>query len=70
MRNTLEFPITRTEIVDTLLRLAVELAERDAEEGVCGDMRPILLETAAKIVATSAVEAADFNDPVVIERTI
>lgn len=46
MRNLAKYPITLTEIEDTLL----EMAKEEADSERVGNMRPLLLEAAAKIV--------------------
>lgn len=50
MRNIMETPVTKEEIIDTLLRLADEF---EGEEKY-GDMRPLILKQAAQHVAYSA----------------
>ena len=48
MRNLLEYPVTRQEV---LLFLGAERIERDPEFiGLCGDMSPILIEHVIEIV--------------------
>lgn len=46
MRNLAEYPMTRQEIVECLDRLGREFAA----ELRCGDMRPVLLEAAARLI--------------------
>lgn len=46
MRNLLEYPVTREEIIELLL----QLSQQFSEEFSCGDMRPLLLQIAAKAV--------------------
>ena len=52
MRDLRTYPITLAEIVSCLLRLAAEIAS----QGRRGDIRPLLLREAAKIVAASKLE--------------
>lgn len=47
MRNLIEHPITDQEIVGFLKHEA-----DNSDEGVCGDMKPLLLQTAADIIAS------------------
>ena len=49
MRNLSEYPITTAEIEACLLRLS----EESSSQGRIGDMRPLLLREAAKIVANA-----------------
>lgn len=49
MRNTEKYPITTQEIVSCLLELSDELANQRPLR--IGDMRPLLLQKAAEIVA-------------------
>ena len=44
MRNLLEYPITRDEVIECLTKLR----ESILEEGCIGDMRPLLLTVAIK----------------------
>lgn len=53
MRNLVQYPITSDEIVACLRQLSTEISDIDGER-LIGDMRPLLLQTAANVV-----EAAD-----------
>jgi hypothetical protein len=55
MRNLLVYPITIIEIEECLLRLSDEI---NAEERI-GDMRPLLLREAAKIVVRADFVTSD-----------
>lgn len=57
MRNLLEYPITSVEIEGCLIALADELAT----EGGVGDMRPLLLREAAKIVSRAVFVTSDID---------
>lgn len=54
MRNTVEYPVTKKEIIECLYRMANDL---DDGRFSCGDMRPLLLRHALEIV-----ESSDFNE--------
>jgi hypothetical protein len=49
MRNLLEYPITKEEIVECL----AELARTFDNLELCGDMRPLLLKRAIKIIKSA-----------------
>ncbi len=51
MRNLIKYPVTDQEIVECLRRLADEKSEEGRRVGLCGDMEPLLLATAADIIA-------------------
>lgn len=61
MRNLRRWPITLVEIEDCLLQLADEIGEKDAEEQRFGDMRPLLLRAAAKIVKRTGFVTYDLG---------
>jgi hypothetical protein len=46
MRNTLEYPVTKQEVIDYLVRLQEQLIN----EGAVGDMRPIYISIALDAV--------------------
>jgi len=46
MRNELEYPVTKQEVIDYLSKLQDELIK----EGVVGDIRPVLLDVAIDAV--------------------
>lgn len=45
MRNTAEYPITLTEVIDCLRQF-----QKDCDPNLIGDMRPLLLRRAIKMV--------------------
>lgn len=51
MRNLVEYPVTKQEIVECLDRLIMERRER--RDDLIGDMTPVLLEVAKRIVQAS-----------------
>jgi hypothetical protein len=57
MRNLLDYPITKEEIVQCLLHLSNELSKDE----LVGDMRPILLETAARLINESPQNVPAFG---------
>lgn len=49
MRNLLQYPVTKQEIIDCLTELSNTVGKTD--QGIaCGDMRPTLLQEAIKII--------------------
>lgn len=52
MRNLAKYPPTKEETVESLRRLAEEVGKKH----ICGDMRPLLLELAAKAVEKHGIE--------------
>lgn len=50
MRNLLEYPVTKDEIVKELETQAKIAKDAIIEHGICGDMGDLLLTLAAKIV--------------------
>lgn len=60
MRNLRKYPVTSREIEDCLENLADELSTGDDLR--CGDMRPMLLKIAAKIVRRSAFTQEALNE--------
>lgn len=60
MRNLKAYPVTSREIEDCLTNLSEELSTGDDLR--CGDMRPLLLRMAAKIVRRSAFTQEALNE--------
>ena len=50
MRNLAEYPITREEIVECLEQIGAEIQRMNEEQLACGDMRPLLLDRAIRMV--------------------
>ena len=59
MRNLVEFPVTKEEVVSCLLDMANDLVNVDPENVLIGDMRPLILRIAA--VALSALDEDSLN---------
>lgn len=51
MRNLVEFPVTKDEIVRCLLDLAYNRIKENVTEVLVGDMTPLLRTTAAQIIS-------------------
>lgn len=58
MRNLRKYPVTSEEVENCLMKLSEEFSQ----ERRCGDMRPMLLEIAAKIVRRSAFTQEALNE--------
>lgn len=54
MRNTVEYPITKDEIVDCLREFITECVQ--GKTGLIGDIRPILLQKAIDIIQTGTFD--------------
>lgn len=50
MRNLVEYPVTKDEIMENMDRLSQEILK----EGGVGDMRPLLLREASKLIESQA----------------
>ncbi len=50
MRNILEYPPTKEEVVELLTRLAETKSNANEAAMVCGDMEPYLLAVAAEVI--------------------
>lgn len=57
MRNLQEYPITVDEVIECLKDLKKALSPEITQ--LCGDMRPLLLDEAIKIVEASSVKEVD-----------
>ena len=69
MRNTLEYPPTKQEIIEVLERLLKSETERIAENGLIGSMTPLLLEEAIVRIrqdTTFSLRRMDDNGVVVV----
>lgn len=53
MRNIMEYPITKEEIVERLEELAEEKHKINEEQHACGDITSLLLLFAAEIIKNS-----------------
>jgi hypothetical protein len=62
MRNLKHRPITIDEVVECLRRLSRELAEENAKDLRIGDMRPILLNVAVKLIRRLEFAANVMNE--------
>jgi len=51
LRNLVEFPVTKDEIVRCLLDLAYNRIKENVTEVLVGDMTPLLRTTAAQIIS-------------------
>jgi hypothetical protein len=59
MRNLAVYPITMTEITDCL----EEMAKRVSDEELIGDIRPLCLKMAKRIVERAAFAVSEIHTP-------
>lgn len=72
MRNTLEYPPTKDEIIEALERLLKQETDRIAENGAIGNMTPLLISEAITRIredTTFSIRRSASNGKVVVVRS-
>lgn len=62
MRNLTKYPVTTLEVMECLKNYELQAQKEIDEEMLCGDMRPLLLRAAQKIVTRADFVTFDLSE--------